>query len=140
MEDIKILVVDDDIVSLEMMKRIFSIKKYKVDTANSGEEAVNKIKEKAYDIVITDLIMPGIDGFQVIKEVKRILPGAEVIVLTGYADTESAMKSVNLGAYDYIVKPFDIGKLTLIVQRCLEAHQQRNELKYLREELEKKEK
>lgn len=138
MEKNKILFVDDEESIRNLVKRILQMAQYEVDLAGSGEEAVEKVSNNKYDVVITDITMSGIDGLEVLKKVKSINPATEVIVITGHGTVETAMKAINLGAYDYTTKPFDIGKLNLLVARCIEKQNLIKEVQMLKEKLQDK--
>jgi two-component system cell cycle response regulator len=93
---------------------------YAVDTASCGEEALKMIRVSTYDMVVTDLRMAGMHGLEVIKEVKAIDPGIDVIVMTGYASVNSAVESMKAGAIDYITKPFNSDQIRLVVKKNIE--------------------
>lgn len=135
MEKHRILFVDDEESIRNLVKRILQMAQYEVDLAANGEEAIKKVSENSYDVVITDLMMEKVDGLEVLKKVKDISPNTEVIVITAYGTVETAMKAINLGAYDYTTKPFDIGKLNLLVARCIEKQKLVKENKTLKEKL-----
>lgn len=116
----KILVVDDDANIRNGCKESLLIEGYEIETAESGQDALEILEEKFFDIVLTDLKMPGIDGMEVLKQIKKIHPYTEVIVFTAYGTVESAVEAMKLGAYDYITKPFDIDILSMKVTKCLE--------------------
>ena len=113
----RILVVDDEIEVCNSLKRFLSIKGkgYEVDTANSGKEAVRKVKENRPHIVLLDIIMPGMSGIDTLKEIKKIDPNIGVIMATAVADEEIAKRALQLGAYDYILKPFDLNYLETVL-------------------------
>jgi PAS domain S-box-containing protein len=118
-----ILIVDDE----ELIRTTIAIKLehdgYKTDTVASGEKALNALKSKSYDVVLTDLKMIGMDGIELLKQVKQIQPDIEVIILTGYASLESAIEALRNEAYDYLMKPLDDNKLRIVIKRCLEKKQ-----------------
>ena len=139
-EKYKILFVDDEENIRELGKRILQIGKYEVDTAVNGKDAFEKIANTYYNVIITDMKMPEIDGLEIIEKVKEISPFTDVIMITGHATVETAMKAISLGAYDYIVKPFDMGKLILLVGHCIERQKLRKEITALKEKLKQYEK
>ncbi|MBW1709031.1 MAG: response regulator [Deltaproteobacteria bacterium] len=111
MNGFKILLVDDEIEFLEtLMKRI---KKRAVDVTgvSSGEKALEEIEKNPYDVVVLDVKMPGMDGIETLREIKRRYPLIEVIMLTGHASVEVAVQGMELGAFDYLMKPMDIDEL-----------------------------
>ena len=114
----KILVVDDEITVCKSIRQAILTEGYEVDTALSGEEALKKEKEKAYDLVITDLMMPGISGLDLLKTLKEARPGVNIIMITGYPTIKTAVQSVKLGAFDYLPKPFTPADLRGLVSRA----------------------
>ncbi|MBU2055846.1 MAG: sigma-54 dependent transcriptional regulator [Proteobacteria bacterium] len=101
-----LLVVDDEEVIREGMRRILSAEGYHVDTSASGRTAVEKIQEQDFDVVITDLKMPGMDGMEVLKTIKILQPEVPVVIITGYSTVDTAVEAMKNGAFDYIAKPF----------------------------------
>ena len=111
MEALKVLFVDDEIDFLEiLMKRM---KKRGVDVAGvgNGEEALDYVRKLPVDVVVLDVRMPGIGGIHTLKEIKKIDPLMEVIMLTGHASIEAAIEGMQLGAFDYLMKPADFDEL-----------------------------
>ncbi|MBI5376733.1 MAG: diguanylate cyclase [Candidatus Schekmanbacteria bacterium] len=116
----KILVIDDEEIMRSMLNDVLCDEGYDVDVASNGFEGINKIKSKYYDLIITDIIMPELDGMEVLKKAKEISPQSDVLVMTGYASVETAVKSMRLGAADYIVKPFNIDQIQIVISRTIE--------------------
>jgi DNA-binding NtrC family response regulator len=114
-----VLVVDDKPNLLGLLRQILSTA-YEVETASDGAAALNVVATRAFDVVLTDVKMPGADGFEVVRAVKQRWPSTEVIMMTAYASIETAMEAVRLGAYDYLAKPFDPDDVSLVVARALE--------------------
>jgi CheY-like chemotaxis protein len=114
----KILVVDDEITVCKSIRQAILSEGYQVDTALSGEEALKKDKENAYDLIITDLMMPGISGLDLLKTLKEARPSVDVIMVTGYPTIKTAVQSVKLGAFDYLPKPFTPADLRGLVSRA----------------------
>lgn len=114
-----ILIVDDDATLCLLLKRFFERKDFLVSVSFSSLEAKKKIELKSYDIVLTDLRMPELCGMEIISLVKKITPNAEVVMMTSYADISSAIKSIKLGAYDFISKPFGPDEVLDIVNKAL---------------------
>ena len=125
-----ILLVDDEAIILAALKRELSRENFAITLASSGEEAVSKIHSKNFDLVITDLVMSGIDGIQVLKEAKKIDVLTSVIILTGYGNLSSAVDALRLGASDYLLKPCDIDKLFFSVHKCLETRESQKRLEF----------
>ena len=116
MEALKVLFVDDEIDFLEtLMKRM---KKRGVDVVGvgSGEQALDYLNEQPVDVIVLDVRMPGIDGIQTLREIKRIDSLMEVIMLTGHASIEAAIEGMQLGAFDYLMKPADFDELFYKIQ------------------------
>ena len=116
----KILIVDDEEILRNMLTDVLSEEGYQISQASNGEEAVKMLKEDYYEIVLTDIMMPGLDGIGVLKAAKEIEPGNDVIVMTGYASVETAVESIRLGASDYITKPFNIDQIKIVIARTLQ--------------------
>ncbi len=134
----RILVVDDEMIVCESCERILIEEGHTVDIALSGKEALTKMKEHPYDIVITDLKMPGIDGMEVLKTVRKDYPDTLVIMITGFSTVETAVEAMKLGAFDYIPKPFTPDEVTVVVGKALEQKSLLLENVYLRQELQEK--
>jgi len=116
----KILVADDEKATREMIARALITHGLYVETASNGAEALEKIKAQAFDILITDLIMPNMVGTELIELSRQILPDLIVIVITAHATVETAVKALQQGAYDYITKPFEPGLIIPVIERSLE--------------------
>ena len=115
-----VLIVDDDEFALRSMSRALVDKSYQVVTATSGSEAIDLLRKDTFDLVLTDLKMPGMDGLEVLRQARKIAPQAVVLILTGYASMESAVEALREGAYDYLVKPCSADELRLKIVRGLE--------------------
>jgi len=118
--DIKILLVDDENDFVETMVKRFGIRKMAIDSAKSGQEALAAMQAKDYDVIILDVRMPGMDGLEVLKLIRERAPLTEVIMLTGHASLEAGMQGMNLGAYDYVLKPADFDDLLDKVRKAFE--------------------
>ena len=117
----RILVVDDEAVALTSVRRLLKRKGFSdVDICDNGKEAISRIRSKDYDVALIDLLMPGIDGLQVIEAAKPYAPSTEFIMLTAVEDASVAFKALHLGAYDYLVKPVDNDRLVLTIERAYE--------------------
>ena len=115
-----VLVVDDEKTVCNSCKKILTQEGYNVDTALSGEEALNKVKGNGFDVVIADWKMPEIDGMEVIRRIKRDNPNVIVIMITGYPSVESSIKAIRSGVSDYVAKPFTPEELSDAVLKALE--------------------
>ncbi len=114
-EDFNILIADDDPSVRDLVADFLSSEGYTVDTAADGEEAVEKVLYSSYPLVIADIRMPGASGLQVLEKVLSRDPDASVILITAYATLDSAIKAVEDGAYDYVMKPFRMDELAVTV-------------------------
>lgn len=116
----RILVVDDEPPVLLTLKAILEQEGYAVDAAADGASALRMVREHRYDLVLTDLKMPCVDGMAVLKGVRDLSPETVTVMLTGYGSLDSALEAVQKGAYEYLLKPVEIPHLKLVVQRSLE--------------------
>lgn len=115
-----ILIVDDESVVCKSCEKILKPKGHDVDSALSGQEALDKIEKKRYEVVITDLKMPGINGMKLLNIVKEKYEKVDVIMITGYASIDTSVEAMKLGAFDYIPKPFTPDELRSVTERALE--------------------
>jgi DNA-binding NtrC family response regulator len=111
----RILVVDDEEEVLNTLTKFLTIKGYDVYTAKDGSKAIEKVKEVRPHVVLLDIIMPGMSGIDTLKEIKKIDPEVGVIMATAVTDEELAKKTIQLGAYDYITKPFDLNYIETVL-------------------------
>ncbi|MDH3801223.1 MAG: sigma-54 dependent transcriptional regulator [Deltaproteobacteria bacterium] len=122
-EDARVLVVDDEPMVCLALTNWLEEENYFAQAVEDGPQAVQAVREENWDIVLLDLRMPGMDGMEVLKQVKEIAPQTVVIMMTAYASIPGAVQAMQEGAYDYIVKPLDVDQLTLMLKRIVE-HQQ----------------
>jgi two-component system response regulator HydG len=101
----RILIVDDEAVVRMAYSRILASDHSQVESASSGADALQRLATQAFDVVLLDLRMPGMDGLAVLRAIKQHWPQVEVIIITGYAGIDTVKQSVALGAYDYLAKP-----------------------------------
>ncbi|MFP6580231.1 MAG: response regulator, partial [Myxococcota bacterium] len=117
-----ILVVDDERPIGQLVQRSLTRLGHRVVFLDQPEEALELLKHEAFDLVVTDLRMPGIDGIEFLSRSKRIRPGCEVLLMTGFASVETALEALKRGAIDYIQKPFSVERdLAPIIDRILSA-------------------
>jgi DNA-binding NtrC family response regulator len=119
----RILVVDDEEIVIRSCERILRGAGYEVEAARSGAEALSRMNENEYDILVLDIMMPKMDGIEVLQRVKESHPDVEVIMVTGLAEIETAVRCMKLGALDYLPKPFDPDELSRVVARAVERRQ-----------------
>src|SRR5665647_1539940 len=118
----RILIVDDEDIVIRSCLRILG-GDYQVEAVQDGREALRKIEENPYDVMILDIMMPNMDGLEVLRRVKETHPNVDVIMITGLSQIDTAVQAMKLGAFDYISKPFEPDELKLVVQRALERRQ-----------------
>ena len=127
--DLNILVVDDEEDIRMTLQDVLTLPGYNVWTASGGLEAINMMKEADFNIVITDIRMPGVDGVEVARKFKEANSDTTIIAMTGNASTQSALAVLEGGAYDYITKPFNIDEVRITVKRAVERYRLLNEVK-----------
>ncbi len=134
----RILVVDDEMIVCESCKRILEEEGYEAETALSGKEAFEQMKDNPFDVVITDLKMPGIDGMEVLRTFRKDYPDSIIVMITGFSTVETAVEAMKLGAFDYIPKPFTPDEVAIVVKKAIEKKNLMLENSYLRQELQEK--
>jgi len=115
----KILVVDDEDALRTVLSSELVSEGYEVGTAADGDEAINEIQKQTFDLVLLDIKMPRMNGFEVLKYVKDKHPKTKVIMLTGFADLKNAIESKKLGAEDFVSKPYDLVDLLTTIERVM---------------------
>jgi two-component system response regulator AtoC len=131
----RILLVEDEANMVRTLTKILERKGYSVDAAATGEAALQRFAERSYDLLITDLNMPVMDGLQLLREMKERHIALATIVLTGHGTIQSAVEAMKLGAGDYLIKPCHPDELLMVAARLLELRQLRREVQYLRTQL-----
>jgi two-component system, NtrC family, response regulator PilR len=131
----RILVVDDEPSMRDMLGIMLRRERYEVVTAASRAEASQVLARRSVDLVITDLRLPDGDGIEVLRHVKAASPETVVILMTAYGSTETAVAALKLGAHDYLIKPFDVEELKIVVRNALEREELREENRLLKAEL-----
>lgn len=134
-ENFNILVVDDEKDYCDVLKMILTGKGYKVDTCGNGQEAVEKLEKKSFDLVITDLCMPVMDGRQLLEEIKKRDWDTEVIMLTAHGTIEKAVDAMKAGAYSYVTKGRDPEELFMEVRKLRDARKMKRDNAILKEKL-----
>src|SRR3972149_4892839 len=115
----KILIVDDDLSGREWLWVMVRKKGDELSTASGGKEALKMLNDSIYDLIISDIQMPKMNGVELLKHAKEVCPETQVIMITAYASPESRVEAMNLGAYDYITKPFNNAEIKHIIKRAL---------------------
>ncbi len=124
----KILVVDDDLATLELMGYCLPSRQYEVIPVTNAQQALTCLENESFEAVVLDLMLPDMNGIEVLKRIHQRWPEVEVIILTAYASLETALEAVRLGAYDYVSKPCDISTVRKLVGQAVEHHRLRIKL------------
>ena len=131
-------IIDDEPIIHEVLGELLTSEGYDVESSSKGEEALDKHSSQSFELVLLDLLLPGISGIEVLKKLKKIDPNSVIIIITAYASIESAISAMKIGAYDYIQKPFKHDDLLLTVKRALEHRKLQEENLRLKDELQRK--
>ncbi len=132
---IKILVIDDDDSGREALSKLLRSVGYEVTSAATGEIALDLIDQEQYQVIVSDLFLPDKSGLDILQNVQKVSPVTEVIVVTGHASAQTAVKAMKEGAFDYITKPIDFDELRIVVSKALEKQKLLSENIYLRRQL-----
>jgi len=135
--EVNILVVDDEEIVRESLLDWLREDGYEVEAAEDGFKALEKFKERPWDIALIDLKMPKMDGLELLGKIKETWPETQVVIITAYATVNTAVQAIKIGAYDYLVKPFNPEELSLLIKRLVESQSLIKEISYLRKELHK---
>ena len=130
-----VLVIDDKKSMREMLCQTLTAEGFDVNSASSGAQGIDLAHDKSFDVIVTDLKMPDMDGINVLSQIRDSDPDASVIMMTAYATIENAVEAMKLGAFDFITKPFDTNHLTFLIRRALEQRQLEAENELLKEEI-----
>ncbi len=114
----RLLVVDDEEQFVEALSERLAMRGYDVTTSLSGEDAIEKMKNYTFDVVILDVRLPGIEGTEVLRKIKSLKPLTEVIMLTGHGTVEMAIEGMKLGAFDFLMKPCETEDLTVKIEKA----------------------
>lgn len=134
-DEIRILVIDDDDFGRETLSSLLRSAGYSVLSAASGEEALDFIGRDQFQVIVSDLFLPDISGLDILQSVRKVSTSTEVIVVTGYASAQTAVRAMKEGAFDYITKPINFDELRIVVTKALEKQQLLSENIYLRNQL-----
>jgi signal transduction histidine kinase len=135
-----ILIVDDEAPSRDLCRSFLEADGYDVETCDNATTALALLAVKRFDLILSDLSMPEIDGVELVRQVKYHYPHTDVIIMTAFGSVSSAVDSMRAGAYDYITKPFPRDLLRATIRRCLESHNLKKEISKMQSELLKKDK
>ena len=130
-----ILIIDDEPLIRLSISDALRIEGYNIQSVESGGEGLEAVKNNVYDVVITDLKLPGVDGLHILKGCKQYSPRTKILMITAYATVETAVEAMRQGAYDYITKPFSMDELILVVKRLIELRDLEDENIYLKEKI-----
>jgi two-component system response regulator HydG len=133
--EISILVVDDEMSNVESLRRIFEREGFQVLTATSGQKALDACRRHGVHVVVSDLMMPGMNGIELVKALKTIVPDAEVVLMTAFGTVEKAVEAMRAGAYDFVEKPLKRIQIVKTVRKAAERHRLVVENKDLRQQL-----
>jgi DNA-binding NtrC family response regulator len=111
MAEYRVLLVDDEEEFVSALSERLMLRGIEVDSALHGEEALARMEEKEFEVVILDVMMPGLSGLEVLRQIKSTHPNTQVILLTGHGATREGMEGMRLGAFDYLIKPVDIEEM-----------------------------
>ncbi len=128
-------VIDDEPVIRDVLAQLLTSEGYEVELSASGEEALEKFPSRSFDTILLDLLMPGLDGIEVLRRIKRIDPLAPVIIITAYGSVESAISAMKIGALDYVQKPFKHDDLLMAIEKAVERKRLQDENVRLKDEL-----
>jgi DNA-binding NtrC family response regulator len=115
-----ILILDDEPIVSKRLQPALEKRGYEVESFYESAQAMVRIRERSFDIVVTDLKMEGIDGMQFLAEVKKLSPSTEVIVITGFATMDTAKESMRKGVFDFLAKPFKLGEIQEVIRKAEE--------------------
>jgi DNA-binding NtrC family response regulator len=134
-DKLSILIVDDEQVVRDSLVHWFTEEGYQVDSSDSASDALSKLAGREFDLVIADIRMPGMDGIELLEKIRSEQLDTSVIIMTGYASVETAVRALKHGAFDYITKPFDPDDLSVVVRNALEQQRLKKENRMLRQQL-----
>ncbi|MDU0457333.1 MAG: sigma-54 dependent transcriptional regulator [Geobacteraceae bacterium] len=134
-DDIRILVIDDDSSGREALSLLLQSVGYSVASAANGEDALDIISQEQFQIIVSDLFLPDKSGFDILQSVRKVSSATEVIVVTGHASAQTAVRAMKEGAFDYITKPIDFDELKIVVAKAIEKQKLLSENVYLRKQL-----
>lgn len=134
-ERVKVLIVDDDLSILTLLEEVFSGDEgLSITTQSDSQIAYNLLETEAFDLLITDLMMPKIDGLMLLEHAVEVKPGILVVIITGYASLETTLEAIHAGVYDYITKPFRLEEFRLLVNNASERIRLKYEIQALQDE------
>jgi len=133
--DYQILVVDDDDSIRSLLAAVLAREGFQTASARDGEDGLAQFRSLAPDIVLMDIRMPGMSGIEAMRAMLELRPGAAIILMTAYADLETAVQAIKSGVFDFVIKPFDLAEISLLVNRAYQIHEMHREIGILKHEL-----
>lgn len=134
----KALVIDDDSATLDLMEFQLNAEGFRVSKAENGQKGLKLIEDDEFDIILTDLQLPGISGIEIVRRSKELSPDTEIIMVTGFGSTEKAIEATKAGAFYYVEKPVEFDELLVLIEKAIERKQQKEEIRELRGKLSKR--
>ncbi|MFQ5840818.1 MAG: sigma-54-dependent transcriptional regulator, partial [Thermodesulfobacteriota bacterium] len=131
----RILIVDDDREMLGLLRDVCEQEGFEVTTEENGVGALKRVGRERFDVVVSDIKMPGIKGFELLEKTKKYSPLTPVILITAFGSINSAIKAMKLGAFDYLTKPFEMEELSIVIEKALENSFLRSEVVRLHKEI-----
>ena len=131
----RILIVDDEDNVRRMLATAFSLQGHETHCASDGKAALSLFSETQPDVVLMDIRMPEMDGIDALKVMRAQQPRIPVILMTAYAEVETAVEALRSGAFDYVIKPFDLDELSMVIQRALQLQEMKQEIRNLHKAL-----
>jgi len=132
----RILVIDDEIFVRELLEEYFGRLGYDVTTAESGDVGIDAVQSNGFGVALVDLKMPGKDGIETLREIRRLDSLCLIIIMTGYPTIDSSIEALRAGAYDYIIKPFKLGELREVVERAVKEYRLKVEIDRMQRNIE----
>ena len=117
----RVLIIDDDRNLRFAFRRVLDAKTYTIDEAGTGEEGLGMVRSQPYDVILLDLRMPGMSGMEVLEKLLALDSRTPVIMMTAFGVTDTAIQAIKLGAYDFVLKPFEIDEIQRVVHHAAEA-------------------
>ena len=121
LEGIRLLLVDDEVGYLEVLAKRLTRRGFKITTANTGAEAIRALRKSDFDVAVVDLKMEDMDGIEVLKVLKRMVPALHVIILTGHGSERAAREGISQGAFDYLIKPIGLDPLIARIHAAMSS-------------------